>query len=399
MKKTLLVILIFLIGMLFFINIYSNRTNLNEIPYPDEKEPSKTIEEELIEPKEKKTTATILAVGDIMFHAPQIKAAYIPANQTYDFSSVFQYVKKYIDSADIAIGNFETVTYGNEIGFFGFPRFNSPVETLEAIKDAGFDILNTANNHALDQGREGLINTIDYIQSYGMKNIGTYKEASNTVYIEEVEGIKLAFMSYCYGFNGLEGLLTEEEQDYMVSKIDEEKIKSDIEFAKSLESDAIIIFIHWGNEYQREPSAYQVELGRKMIEWGANIILGTHPHVIQKSEIIEYGGKNNFIIYSMGNFLSNQREVTMGNRYTEDGIMVEIELEKDLLEEKTIIKDIRYIPTWVRRYEKDNNLTYSIIPIEEFLADEELKLILKPNERIRINESFEDTMEVMSEFK
>lgn len=252
--------------------------------------------------EEKTTTATLLAVGDIMFHMPQVRASYNPNSRAYDFKDVFKYVKKHIDSADLSIGNFETVIAGNEIGFSGFPRFNSPEETLKAIKYAGFDILTTANNHALDQGKNGLINTIKIIEKEGMKNIGTYKEPNNTILITDINGIKIALLSYSYGFNGLEHTLSEEEFSFMVNQIDEDIIKEDIEKAKALESDTVVIFIHWGNEYQREPSEYQVELGRKMVEWGANIVLGSHPHVVQKSEIIHYGGKDNFIIYSMGNF-------------------------------------------------------------------------------------------------
>ena len=397
MKKTLTFILLFLITALVFVINYSG-TNLDEIPESNLLDNGEPIEEEIVEVEEKKTTATILATGDIMFHKPQLESAYIPEEERYDFSSVFEYVKEDISAADIAIANFETVTAGNELGFTGYPSFNSPTETLTALRQAGFDILNTVNNHSIDRGREGIISTIDHIHNNGMKNIGTYKDKNNSILIEEVNEIKMAFMSYSYGFNGLEGLLTEEEQAYMVNKIDEDKIKEDIEAAKAKDADVIIVFIHWGNEYQRQPSEYQIELGKKMVEWGVNIILGTHPHVIQKSEIIEYGGKDNFIIYSMGNFLSNQRQDTMGNSFTEDGVMVEIELEKDLLEGKTIIKDISYKPTWVRKYKEGNNFKYSILPIEEFLAYEELNIILNDYEKERINKSFQDTMEVMFSF-
>src|SRR5690606_25891995 len=182
------------------------------------------------------------------------------------------------------------------------------------------------------------------------------------------------------------------------SKIDEVKIKKDIEKAKALQSDIIVVYIHWGNEYDREPSEYQVSLGRNMINWGANIVFGSHPHVIQRAEIIEKNGKDNFIIYSLGNFLSNQRFESMGNKYTEDGIMVRVELEKDMDKGETIIKNIDYIPTWVRRYNEGNNLKYAIIPIKNFLDNEELYTKLNENEKLRIYESFEDTMEMMVDY-
>lgn len=396
MKKIFSLLLIALIVSLIIVSMDNNWTARNESVNVEDFEPEEEyigdIEEHL---EEKKITATVLAAGDIMFHIPQIKSAYNKETNSYDFTDVFKYVKPYIESSDIAIANFETVTYGNDIGFSGFPRFNSPVETLYALKDTGFDILNTANNHAIDRGRDGIVNTINYINGYGMKNIGTYKEPDDNILVENINGIKIAFLSYCYGFNGLESLLTEEELSYMVSRIDESKIKQDIEKAKSL-SDIIVVFIHWGNEYHREPSEYQIELGRNMVDWGANIILGAHPHVIQKSEIIEKDGRDNFIIYSMGNFLSNQRMESTGNKYTEDGIMVRIELEKDLDEGDTIIKDIDYLPTWVRRYSENGVVKYEILPVEDFINNQNLNTGLKEKEKERIIESFESTMEMMT---
>lgn len=402
MKKTFAVILLILVGSLIFISLDNSDMIFRDLEEAHEDQKDDIIAdieidvEESIE--EKISTATILAVGDIMFHLPQVKSAYNEDTNSYDFTDVFKYVKPYINSSDISIANFETVTYGNDIGFSGFPRFNSPVETLYALKDAGFDILNTANNHSIDRGKDGIINTIHHINSYGMKNIGTYKEPSENILVEDVNGIKIAFLSYSYGFNGLDSLLTEDELAYMVSKIDEKKIKEEIEKAKALNSDIIVVYIHWGNEYEREPSKYQVELGRNMVNWGANIVLGSHPHVIQRSEVIEKDGKNNFIIYSMGNFLSNQRKESMGNKYAEDGIMVRIDLEKNILEEETLIKDIEFIPTWVRRYEEDNRIKYEILPIKDFLEDENLYIKLKEKEKLRISESFTDTMEMMIDY-
>lgn len=400
MKKILTLLLILLIGALTFIAFNTNSVNIDDLhdQYNNHDQYNDDYVDAIIEDESITSTATILAVGDIMLHLPQIRSSYDKDTNSYDFTDVFKYVKPYISSSDISIANLETVTYGNHIGFSGFPRFNSPVEILYALKYAGFNILNTANNHSIDRGKDGIINTINYIESYGMKNIGTYKEPTENILVEDVNGIKIAFLSYSYGFNGLESLLTEEELQYMVSKIDEVKIKKDIEKAKALQSDIIVVYIHWGNEYDREPSEYQVSLGRNMINWGANIVFGSHPHVIQRAEIIEKNGKDNFIIYSLGNFLSNQRFESMGNKYTEDGIMVRVELEKDMDKGETIIKNIDYIPTWVRRYNEGNNLKYAIIPIKNFLDNEELYTKLNENEKLRIYESFEDTMEMMVDY-
>ncbi|MBU5425755.1 CapA family protein [Tissierella pigra] len=355
----------------------------------------KVEEDETIESTEEKvSTVKLLTVGDIMFHSPQNKAAYNPETKTYDFNQSFKYIKKYTENADIALGNFETVTR-EDVSYSGFPRFNTPKESLLALKEAGFDILSTANNHCLDQGKKGLVDTINNIHEYGMKNIGTYIETNNML-VEEVEGIRIGFLSYTYGLNGMDGMLSKEELDYMVNRIDEDRIKQDIENIKDLQTDIIVVSIHWGNEYEMEPSSYQMELGEKMVDWGANIILGSHPHVIQKSQIINKNGKDNFIIYSLGNFISNQRKSTMDNSYTEDGVMVQLEIEKNFSKGETEIKNIDYIPTWVHKYRKDNRLFYEVLPISDYLNGE-LEVSNKEDIKIRLEKSQKDTMSKMIE--
>ncbi len=352
-------------------------------------------EEEEIPPN---VEITIAATGDIMFHAPQIKGAYNPKTKEYDFNFSFEHIKKYIESADLAIGNFETVTAGDEYGYKGYPTFNSPRTSVTALKNAGFDILSTANNHCIDKGKKGIINTIDNISEHGLKNVGTYKEPTDDILIQDINGINAAILSYTYGCNGLESLLTQEELKYMVNIIDEDRIKRDIENSEELGVDATIVFIHWGNEYQREPSEYQINLANKMIEWGADIILGSHPHVIQRSEMVEHNGENKFIIYSMGNFLSNQRRETLsvGNKkYTEDGIIVKLTLEKDFSLGKTMIKDVDYIPTWVYRYSAGGVQKHVILPTTEYLDQDNNSLSKEVFKSIK--ESYNNTIKLMDQ--
>lgn len=352
-------------------------------------------EEEIIPPN---IEITIAATGDIMFHTPQVAGAYNPQTNEYDFNYSFEHVKKYIENADLAIGNFETVTAGEEYKYQGYPTFNSPKSTVTALKAAGFDILSTANNHSIDKGKKGIINTIDNIIEHELVNVGTYKEPTDEVLIQDINGIKVAILSYTYGCNGLEVLLTPEELSYMVNLINEDKIKNDIETADLAQVDATIVFIHWGNEYQREPSQYQIELADKMIKWGADIILGSHPHVIQRSEMREHNGENKFIIYSMGNFISNQRRETLsiGNRkYTEDGIIVNITLEKDFSLEKTMIKDVDYIPTWVYRYGESGVQKHVILPTSEYIEQDNDSFSQEVLNRIE--ESYNNTIELMNQ--
>ncbi len=399
-KSSLFLVLVLLI--LIFSSVYIGykfkllpQTSDSDINTKLEDEKSLEEKEDLL--KKKKTTATILATGDIMFHSPQIKTAYNPSTGNYDFSDSFKHVKKYIEDADLSLGNLETVTAGSEIGFEGYPNFNSPVEALDAIRDTGYDILSTANNHCLDQGKKGLISTIDAIQQRGMKNVGTYKEPDNPLLIEKVNDISIGILSYTYGCNGMEHTLTDEELNYMVNLIDENKIKEDIEKTKEENVDLIVVFIHWGNEYQQEPSEEQIDLGDKMIDWGVDIVFGSHPHVIQESKVINKNGKKSFIIYSMGNFLSNQRRESINNKYTEDGIMVQIEVEKDFEENNTIIKNINYIPTWVSKYTINNQLKYEIIPVQEVLEKQGEYDGISKEAFLKIEESFNNTMEKMDQ--
>ncbi len=351
--------------------------------------------DEFEEKKSRKQIITLAATGDIMFHTTQLRAAYDKASDTYDFNDVFNSVRKYIEPVDIAIANFETVTGGSEYRYRGFPTFNSPKETLEAIKNTGFDILSTANNHSIDMGKQGIIRTIDNINEYGMINIGTYKEPIQDILIKDVKGVKIAFLSYTYGCNGLEGRLTGEELSYMVNIIDEKKIENDIKLAEEKGSDIVTVIIHWGNEYQRSPSSYQVNLAKKMIEWGADIILGSHPHVIQNSEVINYQNKDKFIIYSMGNFISNQRRETldtMNKEFTEDGVIVSIKIEKDFINNETIIQNVEYIPTWVYRYKTNEKYKYEILPVDFALNSEE---DYSTTVMAKLTDSYQNTMELM----
>ncbi|NLC03003.1 MAG: CapA family protein [Tissierellia bacterium] len=348
--------------------------------------------EEIVEDKIEEIS--ILAVGDIMFHSPQVRAAYLGESK-YDFTSNFKYVKKYIEEADISLANFETVTGGNHIPYSGFPRFNSPKETLLALADTGFDIISTANNHSLDRGKDGILSTLDNIEEYGLKSIGTNRNKEDeSILIQEVKGIKIAFLSYTYGLNGLDSLLTQDELSFMINLIDEEKIERDIKKAEEIGVDLVVLFLHWGNEYHRMPSDYQVELGEKILNWGGNIIFGSHPHVIQKSEGIS-NENDNFIIYSMGNFLSNQSLESMGNSFTEDGLMVKLNIEKNFTKDEIQIKEVEYIPTWVYKYKSDGKFHYEIIPVEEVIKGQ-LELELTEGRYNRIEKSFKDTIDTIN---
>ena len=266
------------------------------------------------------------------------------------------------------------------------------------LKDAGFDVLSTVNNHCLDTRKAGIIRTIEQIQKRGMDNIGTFVEKpEHRVLIKDVKGIKVAFMAYTEMVNGLDSLLTAEELDSMVNIINETKMKEDVKYAKEQNADVIIAYMHWGNEYSRVESQNQDNVADMLFKEGVDIILGSHPHVIQPSKILDYNGKKKFVTYSMGNFISNQRVETLGPygisesiaKYTEDGLIVNIEIEKKGETGEVTIKNIDYTPLWVYKgVNPDGKTEHVVYPIMGYIESDELN----DNSKVRMSRSYEDTM-------
>jgi len=375
---------------------------------PLEEHPEEQIGEEssneVKEPQpEPDVTVRIRATGDIMFHPSQLDGAYDYKTNTYNFEHSFKAIKSIIREADIAIANFEGTTAGNEVyAYQGYPLFNAPDEALDAIKNAGFDILSTANNHSLDTRKAGIIRTIEQIKARGMEPIGTFTSKPETrVLIKDVKGIRFAFMAYTEMVNGLETVLTPEDLDVMVNIIDEEKMKEDIIYAKDNNADVIIAYLHWGDEYSRIQAQRQEILADMLFRSGVDIILGSHPHVIQPTQTLDYDGKTKFIAYSIGNFLSNQRVETLVpygmseqvSKYTEDGIIIDIEIEKKGSTKEISIKNINYIPLWVYKGVKENGTAEHIVyPIMDYIESAELD----EDSKARMSRSYADTMAQMN---
>ena len=336
--------------------------------------------------EERIETVSLLSVGDIMFHDSQIeKVDSQPSG--YFFEDSMALIKPYAQAADVAIANYESTSTPSS-NYRGYPTFNSPVETLDAIKVTGFDILSTINNHTLDSGKQGLIDTYDAIVERDMIPLGTRTspdhESLKTI---EKNGIKLGFLAYTYGYNGLDGALSAQEHDYMVNFMDSEKIEREIEASIGAGNDFTIVMMHWGNEYQTSPSDEQVQLAVKMVEWGADIILGSHPHVVQEEVILG----DSYVIYSMGNFVSNQRLETLDDIETERGLMLEFVLEKNFTTNESSIKSVDYMPLWVNKYTRDNANYHEVIPTKDFL-DGKISPFVPEGSLDRIQSAFDETM-------
>ena len=290
-------------------------------------------------------TFTLTAIGDIMCHNTQYNDAYNKDTDTYDFSYVFDDISLYTKTADICVGNLETTFAGEEVGYSSYPTFNTPDELAYDLKDLGVDVLSTAGNHALDKGFDGLSRTIDTLNAADISHLGTYKseEEQNKTLIKYVKGIKIAFVNYTYGTNGI---AIPSDKPFCINLIDEDLMKKQIESAKEENPDIIIACMHWGNEYKTTQNSTQEELADFLFQNGVDIILGTHPHVLEPMEkrtvTLEDGStKDGFVIYSLGNFIADQNA-----EYTRDSIILNIDITKHT--DGTItIDNYDYIPIYM----------------------------------------------------
>ncbi len=305
----------------------------------------------------------LVFAGDIMGHSTQIKAALLP-DGTYDYHHCFKYVAPILKQADLAIGNLEFTLPGKP-PYSGYPQFRSPDAVAVALKDAGFDMLVTANNHSNDAGRTGVENTIRTVRNLGFHQTGTFLDSLdrylNYPLLIQHGNFKLAFLNYTYGTNGIPT-----KAPVIVNELDEKQMAADMEKARSANPDAIIVMVHWGNEYQLVETSYQRQLAKKLFLWGAKIVIGSHPHVVQSIELTTQTdsirkGELTVAAYSLGNFISGQIKT-----YTDIGAMVEVELEKELPFGSTCITRTQYIPVFRYVHRAPTSVKYYTLPATLF---------------------------------
>lgn len=337
-------------------------------------------------------TIEFSVVGDIMCHETQLVFAEI-SKDSYNFKSGFKFIKPIIEKSDFAIGNLETTFAGNELGYSGYPIFNTPDEFLEALKYAGFDLMITANNHSIDMGAKGVSRTIDKLNEYGILSNGTNKSHTerDSVRIYNVKGMKFALLSYTYDTNvRLRG-----KNFSMINIIDSLSIKNDIVKTSECDPDLIIVYYHFGDEYKRYPSIYQREIVKKTIEYGADIILGSHSHVIQPVEFFKTNNgriDTGFVAYSLGNFISNQRW-----RYTDSGVILNFSVIKEVESGNIILSRINFIPTWVYKGYTGGKREFIILPLSENKFEKE-NVNLTKDDLSKMKQSYDDTMEIMTKY-
>jgi len=299
-------------------------------------------------------TLRLVFTGDIMGHDTQIASALATGEKGYDYKPCFQYLEPHLKKADLVIGNLEVTFAGPP--YKGYPQFSSPDELADALKWAGFDILVTANNHALDRRQSGLERTLKELDQRGFLHAGTFvgPETRQRHYplVVEQNGIRIALLNYTYGTNGLKV-----PPPSIVNRIDTARIREDLKKATTADPDFIIVTMHWGNEYQTTESSQQRELAAFLFKHGAHAIIGSHPHVVQP---VRGNTKGNLVAYSMGNLISNQRD-----RYRDGGIAFELELVKREMEKgekETESLSYGYLPLWVWKPQTEKGTRFTLVP-------------------------------------
>ena len=332
---------------------------------------------------------TLISTGDYMMHMPQVDSA-LQADGTYDFSEYTKYIDDIVSEADYAVLNLETTVSGAEYGYSGYPSFNSPESLLDALSGAGFDICLFANNHTYDRGHTGLINTQNAIAEHGLDCIGTRLDTDSKSYkIVEANGIKLGLLNYSYetGDEGesvkfLNGIRLDDRSVPLVDTFNVnrlEKFYSEVEQRmdemKQEGADMIVIYIHWGEEYQKRSNSTQQEIAQKLCDLGVDAIVGSHPHVVQESAMLTSSDGTHVMtcLYSTGNFISNQNRLTLTSSdpdgYTENSVLYKITFRKYSTGE-TVIVNTDYIATWVHRIQQGGDISYTIVPLEAALESD-----------------------------
>lgn len=312
-------------------------------------------------------TITLSAVGDVMMWREQVAAARLPDNRGYRFDRVLRSVAPIFRRSDLVIGNLETVFAGPGVAHQlrnaknGFPRFSCPDGLAGALKRAGFHVLTTANNHCMDHGVAGVRRTLRVLDRYGLKHTGTARSLTEAkrLLVVPVKGIKVAILAYTYGTNGIRPPAL---QRWTVNLIGVKAIRTDIKRARS-KADLVVVAVHFGREFRKHPTEKQVRFVTQLLIAGADIVLGSHPHVVQPAVVtrIRRSGarpQKCAAIFSLGNFVSKRMR---NNRGTERGLIMQITVGKEQTG-RIELKSVKFIPTLTKARTEDQRPLYAVVP-------------------------------------
>lgn len=322
-------------------------------------------------PEPQQETITLTALGDILMHNTLIWSGGQP-DGSYRFN-FFSEVKDLIEQGDYCTTNLETALAGPTTGYTGYPLFNSPDAIAQHLKDYGIDGVVAANNHLLDRGYNGALRTVDVLKKAGLDTLGTKKSAADSdVLIKEIRGVKVGYLAYTYGTNGI--ALPKEHSDF-INILEKERILKDISELKP-KVDVLLLILHWGVEYSPEPTEEQRRLAHLFLEAGADAIIGSHPHVLQPVEVLNIGGKDKFVAYSLGNFIGDQR-----GEERNSGVILQLKFLQEKrfsskngsssdasevgISKTTRLEEVRFIPTYSHSYYEKGKQQFRVVPLEE----------------------------------
>lgn len=353
-------------------------------PEPTETEPPETT---LPEPERVVATATIAAQGDLLMHKPVFDTC-LQSDGSYNFESIFRYVKEYVSAYDYALANLETTFGGDQFKYQGKPEFNCPDALVDSVVEAGYDMLLTANNHAADTTAVGITRTVEKVREAGLAALGTQLNDEEPKYaVVDVNGIRIGMVCYTYGYsasngsfslNGLAPIKDVGQVNYfMNNNLDKlyTQVQQQMDAMKAEGAEATMMFIHWGTEYQLTENATQQQIAQKLCDMGFDVIVGGHPHVVEPVDLLESTvdpDHKTVVIYSMGNAVSNQRTGISNlfpTGYTEDGVLFTVTFEK-YSDGTVYVAQTDVMPTWVNMSSVNGKKEYNILPLDDSRRDQ-----------------------------
>ena len=378
------------------------------------------------EPEHVVSTATILSTGDLLMHGGLINAAN-QGDGTYDFGYIFPYITEYVTAADYAVANLETTLAGTAKPYQGNPMFNCPDELVDAAKNAGFDMLLTTSNHSYDSQQPGFERTIRTIREKGLANLGTMLSAEEPKYVvQDINGIKIGMIAYTYedslgpgnppalnynpmqaGGYDLINCFRHSDPDSLYNHLGPQ-----MELMKADGAEAIVVYLHWGQEYKLEANASQKEIAQHLCDMGVDVIIGGHPHVVEPVELLESTVDPNHrtvCLYSMGNAVSNQRQgllKSITTAHTEDGVLFSVTFSK-YSDGTVYLEDVELIPIWVRAVDASGNTVvrssatirrYEMLPLDENRRDQWAEQFgIDESTLIQCQDSWQRTMDIVGQ--
>lgn len=353
-------------------------------PGPTQTEPPETT---LPEPERVVATATIASQGDLLMHKPVFDTC-LQSDGSYNFESIFRYVKEYVSAYDYALANLETTFGGDQFKYQGNPEFNCPDALVDSVVEAGYDMLLTANNHAADTTAVGITRTVEKVREAGLAALGTQLNDEEPKYaVVDVNGIRIGMVCYTYGYsasngsfslNGLAPIKDVGQVNYfMNNNLDKlyTQVQQQMDAMKAEGAEATMMFIHWGTEYQLTENATQQQIAQKLCDMGFDVIVGGHPHVVEPVDLLESTvdpDHKTVVIYSMGNAVSNQRTGISNlfpTGYTEDGVLFTVTFEK-YSDGTVYVAQTDVMPTWVNMSSVNGKKEYNILPLDDSRRDQ-----------------------------